>query len=151
MKNRWTFLGFLRGWGAAPRACGKGATAVEFALVAPLFLIMVLGVVEMGRVMWIKGAMQNAAEQTTRYFMVTNSACTSDLAACITSLRTYATARLAEAGMNTADFTVTPNETTISSVTYMEITVTYDFEVLVQIVKFPSVSLSARARVPYNS
>lgn len=148
MKNGWAFLRFLR-------ACRRGATAVEFALVAPVFLIMTLGVVELGRAIWIKASMQNAAEQTTRYLMVNNSisgnSCSADFATnCQAALEAYATARLAETGMTTADFTVAASETTLSSVTYVDITITYSFVAIAQIVEFPSVSLSARARVPYN-
>jgi Flp pilus assembly protein TadG len=140
----------LRRWSAAVSGCRKGATAVEFALVVPVFLVMVMGVVEVGRVLWIKATMQHAVEQTTRYFMVNNAACVSDLATCLTSLQTYATSRLGESGMATGGFTVTAAETTISSTTYMSISVTYNFTPIVEIVEFPDVSLSALARVPYN-
>ena len=81
-------LKILRRWSAAVSGCRKGATAVEFALVVPVFLVMVMGVVEVGRVLWIKATMQHAVEQTTRYFMVNNAACVSDLATCLTSLQT---------------------------------------------------------------
>jgi hypothetical protein len=52
--------------------------------------------------------------------------------------------------MATGGFTVTAAETTISSTTYMSISVTYNFTPIVEIVEFPDVSLSALARVPYN-
>ncbi len=42
------------------RACG-GATAVEFAFVAPLFLALVFGTVEFGRLLWVKEALQETA------------------------------------------------------------------------------------------
>lgn len=150
MIDGWHSLKTLRRWGAALSGCAKGATAVEFALVAPLFLAMTMGVVEVGRVLWIKATMQHAAEQTTRYFMVNNASCVSDLATCLTTLQSYATSRLGDSGMVTGDFTVTAAETTISSTTYMSISVTYSFTPLVEIVEFPDVSLSALARVPYN-
>ncbi|NQV83726.1 MAG: pilus assembly protein [Rhodospirillales bacterium] len=150
MPGTWSPLKPLRRWCAALSGCRKGATAVEFALVAPVFLVMTMGVVEMGRVLWIKAAMQHAVEQTTRYFMVTNAACTSNLAACQATLQTYATSRLGESGLATADFNVTAVETIISSTTYMSVTITYAFTPLVEIVEFPDVSLSAVARVPYN-
>ena len=150
MLHDWPLLKILRRWSAAVSGCRKGATAVEFALVVPVFLVMVMGVVEVGRVLWIKATMQHAVEQTTRYFMVNNAACVSDLATCLTSLQTYATSRLGESGMATGGFTVTAAETTISSTTYMSISVTYNFTPIVEIVEFPDVSLSALARVPYN-
>ena len=155
MPDAWTLLNKLRRWSSRLwssrlAGCRKGATAVEFALVAPVFLVMTLGVVEVGRVLWIKATMQHAAEQTTRYFMVNNADCTSDLATCLTTLQTYATSRLGESGMVTSDFTVAAAETTISSTTYMQVSVTYTFTPIIEIVQFSDVSLSAVARVPYN-
>jgi Flp pilus assembly protein TadG len=41
-------------------ACG-GATAVEFALVLPMFLALVFGSIEFGRLLWIKEALQETA------------------------------------------------------------------------------------------
>jgi Flp pilus assembly protein TadG len=44
-------LGYARG----------GATAVEFALVVPMFLMLVFGGIEFGRLLWAKEAMQETA------------------------------------------------------------------------------------------
>lgn len=46
--------------GALPRAC-SGATAVEFALVAPMFLMLVFGTIEFGRLLWTEQALQETA------------------------------------------------------------------------------------------
>ncbi len=150
MLNGRPLIKTLRRWGAAFSGCRMGATAVEFAIVAPVFLVMTLGVVEVGRVLWIKATMQHAVEQTTRYFMVNNAACTSSLSTCITTLQTYATSRFGESGMDTSGFSVTAAETTISSTVYMGIAATYSYTPLIEIVEFPDVTLSALARVPYN-
>ena len=143
MKNGWTFPCSLRRWGAALRGCRRGATAVEFALVAPVFLAMTIGVVEMGRALWIKATMQHAVELTTRYFMVNNSATDA-------TLQTYATSRLGESGMATGDFAISSVDTTIGGTTYKAITITHSFTGIVEIVKFPDISLTAQARVPYT-
>jgi len=45
---------------ALMRAC-DGATAVEFALVLPMFLALVFGSIEFGRVLWTKEALQETA------------------------------------------------------------------------------------------
>jgi Flp pilus assembly protein TadG len=42
------------------RAC-RGATAVEFALVLPMFLMLVFGSIEFGRLLWTRQALQEAA------------------------------------------------------------------------------------------
>ena len=48
----------------------KGATAVEFGMVAVLFLLMIFGTIELGRIFWVYNTMQSALEQTARRFFV---------------------------------------------------------------------------------
>ena len=60
-------------------ACRSGATAVEFALVAPIFLLVMVGMFDMSRAMWIKATLQFSVEKATRAFAVNNSLSTSDL------------------------------------------------------------------------
>jgi len=136
-------LSRIGGGGARFGACRGGATAVEFALVVPIYLVMTIGVVEMGRALWIKATMQHAVEQTTRYFMVNNSATD-------TTLATYASDRLGESGFDTSNFTFAATDTTIDSITYKQITITHSFTAIVEIVKFPDISMTAQARAPYN-
>lgn len=128
------------------RACRLGATAVEFALVMPVFLAMVLGVIEMSRAMWIKATMQYAAEQTTRYFMVNNDKTT-------TELETYVQARFLEMGMASivADVTYTATQDTSTDPDNMTITLTYSFEALVSFIPVPDMTLNATANVYFNS
>ena len=127
-------------------ACRLGATAVEFALVMPIFLAMVLGVIEMSRAMWIKATMQYAVEQTTRYFMVNNDKTT-------TELETYVQARFLEMGMSSIVSSVTYAATLDDTTTpdNMTITLTYDFKALVSFIPVPDVTLSATANVYKNS
>ncbi len=44
----------------------RGATAVEFAFVAPVFFVMVLGVFEFGRAMMVQTLLTSAAQQGAR-------------------------------------------------------------------------------------
>ena len=45
----------------------KGAVAVEFALVIPMFLMLVFGIVEFGRAFNIQVSLSEAARETARY------------------------------------------------------------------------------------
>lgn len=45
----------------------KGAVAVEFALVIPIFLMLVFGIVEFGRAFNIQVSLSEAARETARY------------------------------------------------------------------------------------
>ncbi len=48
----------------------SGLSAVEFALLAPVFLGMVLGVIEIGRAAYTQGVVSFAAQEATRYAVV---------------------------------------------------------------------------------
>ena len=133
-----SLMGFLRRKAAALSACRLGATAVEFAIVAPLFLVMVYGVMEVGRALWIKSTMQFAVEETTRYAMVNTSASTSTLV-------TYAYTKLS--GMNSTGITFTATLTT-GTPNFMTVAGTYDFTALVSLVELPDFTLNASSRVP---
>ena len=47
--------------------CECGATALEFAFLAPVFFGMIFGVIDVGRVAWTLGSLHFAAESAARY------------------------------------------------------------------------------------
>lgn len=51
----------------------KGAVAVEFALVIPIFLVLVLGIFEFGRAFNIQVSLSEAARESARYVAVHSS------------------------------------------------------------------------------
>jgi Flp pilus assembly protein TadG len=55
--------------GPRPQA-SLGAAAVEFALVLPLFLVLLFGVVEFGLIMYAKGIITQASREGARYGVV---------------------------------------------------------------------------------
>jgi len=57
----------------------QGAILVEFALVAPLFLGMLFGIVEFGRASWTLLALQQTATVGARCMALPQSACASDV------------------------------------------------------------------------
>jgi Flp pilus assembly protein TadG len=55
------------------RACRRrerGAAAAEFAMILPLFFLMVMGSVDFGRAFWTKNTLANVAREATRYASV---------------------------------------------------------------------------------
>jgi hypothetical protein len=48
----------------------RGQGLVEFAVVLPVFLMMLLGIVDFGRVVWATNSLTNAATEATRFAIV---------------------------------------------------------------------------------
>src|SRR5690349_8430431 len=48
----------------------RGQSMVEFALVAPMFFALILGTIELGRLMWVDHTLANATREGARYAMV---------------------------------------------------------------------------------
>jgi Flp pilus assembly protein TadG len=53
-----------------PRHASRGQALVETALILPLFLILVMGVVDMGRAVWATTSLASAAREAARYAIV---------------------------------------------------------------------------------
>ncbi|MCH7550716.1 MAG: pilus assembly protein [Proteobacteria bacterium] len=147
------FARLRRGWDKMI-ACRLGATAVEFAIVAPLFLAMMVGLFDMSRAMWIKATLQFAAEEATRSFLVDNTLTTTQVA-------TLAETSCTGAGMNASVCVnaFTANLTTSGTIQIMQVTATYNFETFMSaiqfnntsIIPFSNVTLNAKSSVPLNS
>ncbi len=55
------------------RQCNKGSTIVEFALVAPAFVMIIFGIIEASRVFWIKQTLDEVAYSTARCMSVSST------------------------------------------------------------------------------
>lgn len=55
------------------RACSKGSTIVEFALVAPAFVMIIFGIIEASRMFWIKQTLDEVAYSTARCMSVSST------------------------------------------------------------------------------
>jgi len=135
-------LRFLRkGWTKGRRgfADSRGAMAIEFAIVAPVFLMFVIGIIDFSRLFWIKSTMQFAVEQTARYAMVNPSVS-------LAALQTYAANESTVTG-------VTFNATTsaMSGVNFRTITASYTFSFLVPLIPMGDIILAARSSTPVNN
>lgn len=59
----------------------SGAVAVEFALLLPVYIAVMFGVIEFGRLIWIRNTMEFAAETAARYGAITSGATNATVAA----------------------------------------------------------------------
>jgi Flp pilus assembly protein TadG len=58
----------------ALRVDQRGAAAIEFAIIGPLLFTLLLGIVEMGRMFYVRESLEYATEQGARYYMVNPAA-----------------------------------------------------------------------------
>ena len=52
-----------------------GATAIEFAILAPLLLVLLIAVIEFGRMLWAENALQYAVAEAARCMSIDTSVC----------------------------------------------------------------------------
>jgi len=62
-----------------------GTSLIEFAVLLPLFVGMVFGMIDLGRLFWIQTAMQHAAEMAARCATINTTTCGT-----ATQIQTYA-------------------------------------------------------------
>jgi Flp pilus assembly protein TadG len=97
-----------------------GQSLVEFALVVPMLLILVLGIAEFGRAWMTRNILTGAAREAVRVAVVPEGS--------TAAATTRANQILASAGITTASVSVTDNGTAFGTVSA---TVSYDFPVVV--------------------
>ncbi len=101
-----------------PRRRG-GSTAIEFAIVASVFIPMCLAIFDAGLLLWTKGTMQSVASLTARCAAINSANCASAKEFAVAQEGTWAFPGV----ITTANVTTAP-ATCISHVAYMKVTVT---------------------------
>jgi Flp pilus assembly protein TadG len=98
----------------------RGATAVEFAMVIPLLLVLVLGIAEFGHAFQVQGTLSAAAREGARVMALQN-----DPAAARTAVRNAAPTL--DPAITDAQITVTPARcpTTSTGTTNVRVTIDY--------------------------
>lgn len=104
-------------WHKAPQR--DGAAVVEFALIAPLFFMLVLGCIELGRGMMVQQVLTNASRAGAREASTPN---TTEVAA-EDAAKDYASG----AGVTGSTVTITPNPATAGAGEMITVTVSVDF------------------------
>jgi Flp pilus assembly protein TadG len=140
-------------------AC-DGVAAIEFALVAPLFLALVFGSIEYGRLLWTQQALQQAATAGARCMAVAQGAIQSSVCASGGSYSASSTKSQIESiasgwGLSVQDSDITlDNAATCGGATgFSQVTITNNFKTPIpQIVQLASsgTALTATACYPNN-
>lgn len=100
-----------------------GATAIEFALLAPVFLVLLFGIIEIGRLIWVKQVLTEAAYSAAR--------CAALAAPCkaAADVQSYAAARATRWGLkvDAAQIGYTASTTCDSNTGSVQVTMSYRF------------------------
>ncbi len=119
-----------------------GAAAVEFAIIVPVFVMFCMGIIEGGRMLWIRNSIQTATEEAGRFAMAHTTATDAELI-------THASDYFDSVGMDNPTFTVVRDTT--GSMDFVTITGVYTFQYMFSVFDFGNVELDGKARVPLVS
>ena len=120
-------------------ACERASAALEFGIVAPVLMLLMLGVVEFGRLHWVRNSMEYAAEQTARWAIVNTAA---------TDAQIKAHAEEQFDGISAGTAVVAIDRDTSNGLSFVTVTVTYDFQFLADIIGLGTLPLRSETRVP---
>jgi Flp pilus assembly protein TadG len=108
----------------------KGAVVVEFALVLPLLILLLVGIIEFGLILYNQQVLTNACREGTRAGIVARSP-RLDLTAISGVVNTYTQTHLVTFGNATSAATTMNNSGGTSFGDNLTVTVTYDYDFLV--------------------
>jgi Flp pilus assembly protein TadG len=119
------------------RLARAGTTVIEFAAAAPVFLLMLLGIFEFGRALWMQETLQYAVQQAARCASVNQTICdnNADTAA-------YAASQVIGFAVNASTFTASHPSCG------NQVTANLPFQFVVSALFPYSITLSARSCYP---
>jgi Flp pilus assembly pilin Flp len=98
----------------------QGSTAVEFALIAVPFLLLIFGVVESGRMIWTMNGIRYAIEETSRYASI-------NLDAPVQELYDYAEVNLEGMLIESDPLQLTTSTWTSNGTDFVEVQARYEY------------------------
>lgn len=112
-----------------------GSTAVEFAMILPVFLAVIFGIIEFGRMIWTRNTMEHAVEVAARWGAINTAKTDAEIEA-------YAATQLIVITSPPVAFASTSSSSSVS------LTATNDFNSLAAAFGIPSLTLTATAQFP---
>lgn len=117
----------------------SGATAVEFALIAQVLLLMIYGIVEFGQALYLRNDLSYAASQTSRAILLNPSLTGAQIAQIATDAMVRA---------DTAELEVTVSTETLDGVRHRVVVVSLPYSLSLPLGELSSITLSATSRTP---
>jgi Flp pilus assembly protein TadG len=119
--------------------CRAGSVAVEFALIIPVALTILVGIVEVGRALWIRVSLQFAVEEGARYMMVHQNAADADLTA-------FALDKLAGIDPDSVDLSLLRE--TVDGTDFVTVSATFQFYYVASLMTGEPFLLTGSSRAP---
>lgn len=113
----------------------KGVAAIEFAILLPVLLAVLLGIVNYGLLMYNQAVITNAAREGARYAAIHNSASMNDPDAAVNVARNYAEGNLISFGAPVITVTQTHAQGFVKGA-QQEVTVTYTYTGIATLLEF---------------
>jgi Flp pilus assembly protein TadG len=113
-----------------PRKSENGAAAVEFALILPIFLLLVFGIIEFGFLLYNKQVITNASREGARYGIVSTGGSRHSLVQITDVVDTYAASHLVTFGTASPPVTTIDNSGGTLFGDDLTVTVTYHYDFL---------------------
>jgi len=123
----------------------KGATAVEFAVIAPLLIMVIFGTLEVGRALYVHSTIQHAIEVSGRYAMVHPNASSAELRK-IANANGLSLLGNTDAGANSVSFTV--NTVNLDAMKVVVITADIAHKMSAPLLSTMKLTITAQTRVP---
>lgn len=115
----------------------RGGAILEYALVLPVFLLIVVGIMQLGQMLWIQAALQHAVDMAARCASV-------NTVSCATAVQVEAYAATQAYGVAVPADTFTASTQPCGN----QVVASYDFNTQTNLLPYTAVSLSARACYP---
>ena len=119
----------------------RGGAILEFALVLPLLMTLLVGGVDIGRMFYVRQGLEYATEEAARYYMLNPTTASSNVT---TQLRSKMPGGMGPSVSVTYADTTSCNSN--SSVTCTTITATYTFTFVAAILGFSNLVMHAKAQ-----
>jgi Flp pilus assembly protein TadG len=119
----------------------RGQATVEFALVLTILVLMIYGILEVSRLVFINTEVSNAAREAARYAAVTPGATHTDLVAVVDSKMALAD----PSSIQVCDSACLGNSNTLHTFNPVQVKVTYEWTTLVPFLQLGQLTLSSTA------
>lgn len=120
--------------------CDRGAAMVEFGLVGPALLVLILGVLEVGRLTYTQAALSYAAQEATRFAIVREGLVTAN------QIETFAAGQLLGLNTNLAVVTASAPVSAATNTSLVTVQVAYPFNFLLPLPRLQAITLTAESR-----